>query len=314
MREMPHSDSEIPRNGTAIAQDRLADDSLRSSIAAFSARWLPIVSMNPQPELHYQSMIHALWRHARRDMLRVINRPSYRSMLTLFLFALTPIPAGISQEEELDGVSGQACIHAGLQQIQMLRARQRSLQFNGTNVSQPVKAKVISTIPATIGATDFLDAENIAYWAALTFDTSASLTLNCRSLLSSGLFGFEAELPWRLARASATSFQTDMQNWPAHWAYDMTEERANQIIASASAWKLLTWKLTALVKEALRDGHDGPEVSRAFTLVVEAIQQFNTIFRGPLESCQLRMPFLGQQAKFRWCKFNCFLYLSPHVC
>ncbi|KAF7594162.1 hypothetical protein BBP40_010011 [Aspergillus hancockii] len=279
-------------------------------MVAFSARWLPIVSTKSRPELHYQDIIHALWRYARRDMLRVINRPSYRSMLALFLFALTPIPAGISEDEELDGISGQACIHAGLQQIQMLRARQRSLQFNGTNVLQPVKPKAISTIPDTVGATDFIDAENIAYWAALTFDTSASLTLNCRSLLSSGLFGFEAELPWRLARASATSFQNDMENWPAQGGYTMTDERANQIIASASAWKLLAWKLTALVKEALRDGHDGPEVSRAFALVVDSIQQFNKIFRSPLEACQTRMPFLGQQTKFRWYSLMLHYHLS----
>ncbi|KAK2789232.1 hypothetical protein FQN52_006324 [Onygenales sp. PD_12] len=313
MREMSQYDPAISLNGSfreRATDDGPTDESLRSTIAAFSARWLSLNSRESQSDICIQRIVHALWRHTRRDMLRVINRPSYRSMLALFLFALTPVPAGISEDEEADGISGQACIHAALQQIQMLRARQRSLQFNGTNVSRLTKSKVIPTIPDSIGAANFIAAENIAYWAALTFDTSASLTLNCRPLLSSGLFGFEAELPWRLVRAGATIFQKNMQDCPGNGLYNMTDERANQIIASGSAWKLLVWKLTAVFKEALRDGHDGPEVTRAYTLVVEAIQQFNEIYRGPLEACQRRMPFLGQQTKFRWYSLMLHYHLS----
>lgn len=235
-------------------------------------------------------------------MLRVINRPSYRSMLALFLFALTPIPAGILEEEEIDGISGQACVHAALQQIQMLRARQRNLQFSGSKVSPSLKkSKAICASPESIGTSDFIAAESIAYWAALTFDTSASLTLNCRSLLSSGLFGFEAELPWRLVRTGAKMFQETTQNWRADGVLDMTDDRADQIIANGAAWKLLAWKLTAVFKEALRDGHDESQVSKAYAQVTEAIHQFNDTYRQPLEACQRRMQFLGQQTKLRWC-------------
>ena len=230
-------------------------------------------------------------------MLRVINRPSYRSMLALFLFALTPIPADVLEEEEVDGMSGQACVHAALQQIQMLRARQRNLQFSGSKVSPSMnKSKAIRASP------EAMSLESIAYWAALTFDTSASLTLNCRSLLSSGLFGFEAELPWRLVRTGAKMFQETTQAWRADGVLDMTDDRANQIIANGAAWKLLAWKLTAVFKEALRDGHDEAQVSKAYAQVTEAIRLFNGTYRQPLEACQRRMQFLGQQTKLRWCE------------
>lgn len=286
-------------------RDRLIDQSLRSTIAAFSARWLHIAARSSQPDTHHQNIVLALWRTARRDMLRVINRPSYRSMLALFLFALTPIPVGISEEEEIDGISGQACVHAALQQIQTLRARQRNLQFSGSKVSpSTTKSKAIMSSAESIGSSDFIAAESIAYWAALTFDTSASLTLNCRSLLSSGLFGFEAELPWRLVRTGAKMFHEMSKTWRADGVIDMTDERANQIIASGTAWKLLAWKLTAVFKEALRDGHHESEVSRAFGFVTDAIQQFNETYRRPLEACQRRMHFLGQQTKLRWCAYK----------
>lgn len=84
----------------------------------------------------------------------------------------------------------------------------------------------------------------------------------------------------------------------------MTDERANQIVAAAAAWKLLAWKLTAIFKEALRDGHEEAEVQKAYLAVVESIKQFNAVYRLHLEACQRRMQFLSQQTKLRWCKLS----------
>ena len=289
---------------------RQIDESLKSTMAAFSARWLPLTSSVAAREGNEGNVIRALWRHARRDMLRVINRPSYRSMLTLFLFALTPIPAGISEDEELDGISGQACVHAALQQIQILRARQRNLQFSGSKVSPYQSKQAIPASPDSVDTSNFITAESTAYWAALTFDTSASLTLNCRSLLSSGLFGFDEELSWRLVRSRAQMFHENAKQWQPG-SIDMTDERANLIVGAGAAWKLLGWKLTAVFKEALRDGHEEHKVRQAYAAVVDSIVYFNETFRPHLEACHKRMHFLGQQTKLRWCKS---LSISGVVC
>jgi hypothetical protein len=297
-------------------RDVAIDHSLRSTIEAFSARWLPITARPASLGPGNLNVVQALWRRARRDMLRVINRPSYRSMLTLFLFALTPIPTGISEEEEVDGISGQVCVHAALQQIQSLRARQRNLQFNGSKVL-PSSLKTTPAVVAglvSIGTSSFINAESTAYWAALTFDTSASLTLNCRSLLSSGLFGFKAEPSWRLVRTCAKMFEED--DGVGGGGFEMTDERANQIIAAAAAWKLLGWKLTAVFKEALRDGHDESEIRKAYLAVVDSIEQFNGTYRHLLEACQRRMQFLGQQTRLRWCKWALYfgsLVMNPEI-
>ena len=306
MEEEESNATESPK-ADALASDRdhRISQSLQSTIAAFSARWLPITSpMLPLPEAQIDTLdlVQKLWRYARRNMLKVINLPTYRSMLTLFLFALTPIPTGISEEEEVDGISGQACLQVALQQIQILRARQKNLQFNGAKVSPSARPRAVSISPNTVGTSGFINAESIAYWAALTFDTSASLTLNCKSLLSSGLFGLEAEAPWRLVRTCGKMFSEVTEHWqPGSLA--MSDERANQIIAAGAAWKLLVWKLTAVFKEALREGHDESEVSRAYTAVVDAIQQFNSTYRHHMEACQRRMQFLNQQTKLRWCEY-----------
>lgn len=288
-------------NSQLVRRSEQAERSLQSTISAFAARWLPVTSLETDED--HCNLVQSLWRYARRDMLRVINRPCYRSMLSLFLFALTPIPEGISEDEEADGISGQACVHAALQQVQTLRARQKNLQFSGSKVSPSLGSETIVTTPESIESSGFINAESTVYWAALTFDTSASLTLNCRPLLSSGLFGFESELPWRLVRTCAKMFDENARQWKQA-STNMTDEKANQIIAGGACWKLLGWKLTAVFKEALRDGHEEPEVRKAYFAVVDSIKQFGIIFRPPLDECHKRMPFLGQQTKLRWCKYK----------
>lgn len=281
-------------------QGHMGSGYMNRSIEAFSARWLSTLAPEGSEEEH-EKIVQQLWRRARRDMLQAINRPSYSSMLSLFIFALTPIPVGISESEELDGVSGQVCIHAALQHIQILRAQQRNLQFSGSKVLPCNEDTSADSPPRSPPTTEYIMAESKAFWAALTFDTSASLTLNCRSLLSAGLFGFEAESSWRLVRASSKIFYETIKEWSAKHMM-VSDEMANQIISTSTAWKLLTWKLVAVFKEALRDGHDESEVNSTFVKIVSSIRDFDTIYRPPLLSCKDRMPFLSEQVRFRWCK------------
>ncbi|SPO00307.1 uncharacterized protein DNG_03152 [Cephalotrichum gorgonifer] len=293
-----------------VKQDYRAENSMQSTIAAFSARWLPIITSHTMaPGFDHLAVTQTLWRHARRDMLRIIHRPSYRSMLSLLLFALTPIPSGISAEEEADGISGQACLTTALQQIQTLRARQRNLKFSGSKVSLSLEHTVLSPTPDALDTSGFINAESTAYWAALTFDTSASLTLDCRPLLSSGLFGFESEVPWQLVRTCSKVFHETSEQWRRD-NVEMTDDRANQIIAAGASWKLLGWKLTAIFKEAVRDGHNESEVRRAFVAVLDSIREFNAIYRPQLNECHNRLQFLGQRTKLRWFSLMLHYHLS----
>lgn len=276
------------------------DEALDHTITAFVARWLPLTTYgHREVNFEYSLIVQTFWRRARRHMLRLINKPSYRSMMALFLFSVTPIPTGISEDEEMDGVSGQVCVHAGLQQIQALRASQRSLQYNG---SKDYPSQQRPTTNRSIATLTFLTYESIAYWAALTFDVSSSLTLNCRPLLSSGLFGYVAEAPWKLIQTASKHFQGTDAGRQGEAVTLINDESANEIIANASAWKLLTWKLTSVFKEAIREGHDEAEVVNIHARFVDATKHFEEIYQRPLAACQRRIQFLKQETKLRWCE------------
>lgn len=87
------------------------DQSLRLAMLSYAARWLPLVMKESSVDKEqYEEMLRAYWRATRKDMLKVINRVAYRSVVTLYLFGQTPIPVGISEDEELDGITGVLCV------------------------------------------------------------------------------------------------------------------------------------------------------------------------------------------------------------
>lgn len=298
---LPSEEGESPGQ---IDSDLQINHSLSCAISAFSARWLPLKESPVMSESSVMDTVESLWREVRRDLLRVINRPCYRSALTLFLFALTPIPARVSENEENDGIPAQFCVQVALQQVLTLRALQKSLEFNGSKVTS-ISSSAVSlkaTSPATV-TKDFLGMESMIYWAAMTFDTSSSLTLNTKSLLSPGLnLGLGEEPSWRLVRTCTNVFHEETEAWRAQGTH-ITEEKANQIIASAAAWKLFVWKAAALVKEALREGKEEETVQMAFDTAVDAINQYSLTYHDLLTACERRIQFFGHRTKLRWCKY-----------
>lgn len=305
----PSEEGESPGE---IDIDREINYSLSCAVSAFSSRWLALKGSSTMSEASIMDTVESLWREVRRDILRVINRPCYRSALTLFLFALTPIPARVSEDEEKDGVPAQFCVQVALQQVLTLRALQKSLEFNGSKVtsisSSALSGATASPAPVT---RDFLSVESMIYWAAMTFDTSSSLTLNTKSLLSPGLSpGLEQEPSWRLVRTCTNIFHEETETWRAQGIH-INEERANQIIASAASWKLFVWKAAALVKEALREGREEETVQMAFDTAADAINQYRLTYHDLLAACERRIQFFGHKTKLRWCKsFFLFFFFS----
>ncbi|KAJ9605800.1 hypothetical protein H2200_009649 [Cladophialophora chaetospira] len=295
-------------SGEGMPQDDPIDQSLRHAKRSFAARWYHLVPSTERAGVLPEHIVREFWRKSRRDMLKVINRVSYRSALALFLFSLTPVPVGISEEEEMDGLTGQLCVQAGLQQIQRLREGQRNCQFSGSQVR--LASDTVASPTGSSKLTDsFLRTEARAYWAALTFDTSASLSLNFRSTLTSGLHGVETETCWRTLKMGAGSFQTRTEDWRRN-PFAMTEDEVLQVIAAAVACKLYIWKWVSVLKEALREGSEEEKVQQAWTAFLEAINLFRDTFRPLLGDCQRRLPFLGQVERLNWYELMLHYYLG----
>ncbi|KAJ5370433.1 uncharacterized protein N7496_006525 [Penicillium cataractarum] len=297
-----------PPTQAELVKEWQIETTLNQAIQTFSARWLPLTYHLNEQKLAQTPLIQSLWRELRQNLLKSMNRPCYRSMLSLYLFAMVPVPVGIPEDEEESGVPAQVCVQAALQQVQYLRARQRSLEFNGSKVSLlSDQAAPIST-PEQIRS-EFMHIESMIYWAAMTFDTSSALTFNTKSVLSSGLLGWEAESSWRMVQTCTNIFHEQSERWRTHGVL-VTEETANQIIGAAHAWKLRVWKMGTILKEALREGHGEDAVYHAHTSAAEAIRQFNVTYRPLLAACERRLQFLSQHTKLRWYELMVHHHLS----
>lgn len=282
------------------------EQSLRCAIKCFTIRWLLLA---PQVDHlatdQVSEIIRDSWRTARKDMLKVINRVSYRSMFTLYLFAQTPIPIGISEDEELDGISGSACMQTALFQLQKLRERQGSCQFNGSKISTWT-----ASLPSTSLTQGFLDFESRAYWAAVIWDTSCSLTLNFRTSLTSGLKGACAEPAWRLARSFLVgSFHPETEDWRAN-GFELCDDIASKIISAAAVSNLYIWKNITSLKEALREGVDENSVLFAWKSLLDAIHIFKTSIRPLIDMCERRIHFLDQVRRLNWYEVSLKYYLG----
>ena len=290
------------------------DQSLRRTMRSFTARWLPLViSKREDPAIASQieEIVRDSWRSARKDMLRAVNRTSYRSALTLYLFAQTPIPVAISEDEELDGISGPVCIQTALSQVQKLRERQqRCHQFDDAPEISTRAGALTNSTPSPSLTQAHMDFEIRAYWAAVMWDTSSSLTLNLRTSLTSGLNGGCSEPAWRVARTFlAGSFHPRTEHWRTD-GFEVSDEAALQIINGANVCKLYVWKNITSLKEALREGVDEESVLFVWTALLDSIHIFKTSFRPLLDSCERRLHFLNQLTRLAWYELNLQYYMG----
>ncbi|KAH8703254.1 hypothetical protein BGW36DRAFT_369051 [Talaromyces proteolyticus] len=286
------------------------DRSLDLAIKSYTARWLPIIAQNNSLDIRtYAEVSRNYWRASRKDMLRVINRVSYRSVLTLYLFGQTPVPLGISDDEELDGLTGVVCTQVALLQLQQLRGRLRSCQFNGSKVSGWSDATTRAAPSAKLTPM-LVDLENRAYWAAVTWDTSNSVTLNFNSTLSTGLKGACLEPAWVLTRGFLVDlFNPRAKEW-CRGGFEVADDIAAQVISAAGICRLYVWRTIASVKEALREGVNEDSVLFAWRALLDGLDIFETIIRPILRRCAENLHLLSQVNRLNWYETLLHYYLG----
>ncbi|KAH8199952.1 hypothetical protein TruAng_005891 [Truncatella angustata] len=281
--------------------NRPIEVSLDLAVHAFVAQWLPLVlQTSPVTQNQIEDQIRETWRAARMDMLKIINRVSYRSVLSLYLFSQTPIPIGIAEDEVMEGISNMMCHQTALLQVQRLRERQKGSRLLGSEV---LPLKRIPTPSVGVSQT-FLDLESRVYWAVIMWDTSSSLTSNFRASLTSGLKGACSEPAWRLVRAYLVgSFIPRTDPWRAD-GFEVTDETASQTFSAATICIIYTFKTITSLKEALREGVDEDDVFFAWKAFLDAFEIFKTSIRPLLSLCEKHLQFLGQERRLSWYKLN----------
>lgn len=293
--------------------------SLAKAIHCFSARWLYLGDISGEQYPQYaccNSLTRLFWRTARKDMLKVINQTSYRSVLTLILFGLTPTPIGLDKDEEADGLTGQICMRLGLEMLHQLRVKLSAPQFYTSKVLGGIKDCHLNSMTKNCYGAEFISIESAAYAAGMIFDNDPALLEDCRFTLSSGLLGFESEPIFGLFKPQACIFHETTEEWRRD-GFDVSNENVSRVVLAAATWTYYLWKIVAIFKEALREGYDNRVVATAYSGVLDTIQKFKNTYRPLMDICERRLQFLPWRLKFGWCEYlpqsqaNILCCLSP---
>ncbi|KAH6021895.1 hypothetical protein HBI83_096500 [Parastagonospora nodorum] len=257
---------------------------------AFAAQWIPLAPEAARlPSAKVETTVREAWRKVRREMLKAINRTSYRSVFTLYLFAQTPIPFGIYEDEELDGLNSLVCMQTALLQLQWLRSHRSVVQRSDAGTSESADDDAISL--------KYVDLESRAYWSAMTWDTSTSLLSDCRTSLTSGLKGACSEPTWRLVKAFLVgAFTPKTQKWHED-GFELNNRCVEEIMGAATICNTYIWKNVTSVKEALREGVSGGEVDFAWKALLDAFDIFGASIRPLLIKCDMMSPCLDQRLR-----------------
>ncbi|EFQ30393.1 uncharacterized protein GLRG_05537 [Colletotrichum graminicola M1.001] len=270
------SNRECEKDSEAAAKrNESVKRSLLLAAKAFTARWLPLIlSQTNYPTDDVEEVTRKSWRAARNDMLKVMNRVSYQSVLTLFMFSQTPIPLGISEDEEEDG-------------------------FRGSGVETWVNA-IAGPSSDPSSTQSYLQLESRIYWAAVGWDTSTSLAYNVRASLTSGLKGACLEPVWLLVRAFLVgSFHPQTETWRTK-GFKVTDEAARKIFSGAAVGSMYVWKNITSLKEALREGVDEDSLILTWKSLLDAIDVYRTSICTLVNTCERQLHYLDQERRLCW--------------
>ncbi|KAJ5727655.1 hypothetical protein N7493_005475 [Penicillium malachiteum] len=238
-------------------------------------------------------------------MLEAINVRSYQSVFSLVLFGLTPVPIGVGEEEEAEGVSGSLCFQVALHHIYSLRCWRRTLKFSTSKVivqHPTVTPQVSNPITVDMQYHPNLYYENMVYTAGIIIDTTSSLTLDYKSVLAAGNLGMEKELFFEIIKTRASITHESWSKGFLLQASTIGDREADEIKMCASQWKLYFWKTVAVLKEGLRDGCSEDLIQVSFRAVLCAIERFRLTYGPMLGACMRRLDFLGFRQRFDTCE------------
>ncbi|OBT67854.1 hypothetical protein VE03_02576 [Pseudogymnoascus sp. 23342-1-I1] len=152
-----------------VEEDAFINQALMSAVHAFAARWLSISHFRKPGEtstrdsiVMKECFVESLWQRAHNDVLPILTRPSYRSILALYLFGITPTSLGNKDRSASD-----LCLETSLRHYIKLRAEARITTHRILSESVPtaVDAHInVAETAALKSQEEYSHLADTAYW------------------------------------------------------------------------------------------------------------------------------------------------------
>ncbi|OHE90788.1 hypothetical protein CORC01_13928 [Colletotrichum orchidophilum] len=240
------------------ATEACINQALMSAVHAFSARWLPMSlfeDAGQRSEVGRRRLMQALWNQAHRDALLILTLPSYRSILALYLFAITPSLGPADSQ-----MVSQLCYETSLRHYLHLR----------------IKTRISTILPGT-EREEFGHLEDSAYWFGLVCDISRSL-LRCQPPVLICGPSSQARV-WALVSHQVDDFAAyTTGNGPTTDL--LSDAMVLKILQLGSSCKTMCWASVTDVQDSLFYNRTSLTPQAALKFCFSKLRQFETVF-GP---------------------------------
>ena len=300
----------------------VARRALVHAIYAYSVRWLHLAHDDKDQDeetrhrfaARKQELSENLWAQARRHMYAVLSRPSYQSLLALYLFAIIPTAAHMRGDDLAD-----QCLEASLShQISLTSIVQPSISQQDS-VIRLLNPAICPDVDMDISGIDkplMSDSEevksmaSVVYWFSIISDTTRTLT-RCRpSLLLPGGSG-DAKV-WAHVRQRAQEFQQRYSSLKIYrWRTPFSDDQVLTILQSAFAMKTSVWAAITRVQDALVYQLSGISLVDAVDAARKESNRFEEVFGQLLCMCQRDFLLLNRNTQMCYSKFRISLGTSP---
>jgi hypothetical protein len=272
----------------------LVQKALLSAVHAFSARWLQI------PWKTKDDLMQQLWVRAHQRVYAAMTRPTYCSILALYLFGITPTATSNPERR-----AGDLCLEVSLQHYKEIALRSRALSPrlpSQTSLGNGLMSRD-NQAPANEVALELAQMEDTAYWLGIVCDTSQSLVRCQPSILLPGNSG-EHEV-WKLIRKEICEFEGRSRSWRSS-RLPLSIESIYSIIQHGSAYGVLVWNAISQVKAALFRNIADSTVEDATKNALQELNRFDDVFGPLLRLCERDFILLNEKIRI-----SCCVYIFP---
>ena len=297
-----------PFNSYAEKQEQdentIINRALNFALYAYSVWWLRLGDMKQNQDsdtrkdfISWKLKLSVdLWRQARQHIDAVLSRPTYRSILALYLFAIIPS----SHNREGDCIED-LCIEASLNHQKYLRSR---VLMKIHDPDPMLDLLETTTFPSTRDVSSSNQMEDkcmmdIAYWFGVISDTTRSLMRCQPSIMLPGRSG-EGKV-WAAVRQRTKTFESEFKNLATLRA-PLSDGMVITILQHAFAFKTLVWAAITRVQDALFHQVSDITLSEAIDTVRTDSNRFEEVFSPLLSICERDFILLSRTTQMSYSK------------
>lgn len=260
----------------------IVKQALLSAIHAFSARWIPIDSEVKD------KVMQQLWSYAHQSVYTAMIRPTYCSILALYLFGITPTSTSNSEMEASD-----LSLAISLRHYKQIALRFRVFSYNSSTPLDQADNALVNE--QALGLSQMQDT---AYWFGVICDTSQALTRCQPSILLQA--HLDADKVWYFIRKGISEFEERSQTWRSS-RLPLSVENIYSIIQHGSAYVVLVWKAITMVQASLFHTIEGTTVEKATEIAVAELNRFDEVFGPLLGLCRRDFILLNEKVRISSC-------------